>query len=45
MTLFSGHPERGGDDLGGEGVDEVGQAGAAEHAGRDAAGVQDVADT
>lgn len=41
---FGGHPERRGDDLEIEGVDEVDQTGAAEHPGWDAAGVQDMAD-
>jgi len=41
---FGVHSERGGHELGVHGVDQVGQPGAAEHPGRDAARVEHVAD-
>lgn len=40
---FGVHAERGGDQLGIGGIDQVGQAGAAQHAGRDAARVEELA--
>lgn len=42
--VASGHPERGGDVLGVHGVDEVGQAGAADHVRSDATVVENVAE-
>ena len=41
---FGAHSERGGDELGVQGVDQLGEARAAEQLGPDACGVEDVAE-
>ena len=43
MTPSGVHAERGGDELGVHSIDQVGEAGAAQHPGRDGARAQDVA--